>query len=294
MGITGKKFSVALLALTIMMGAGWWFLQAPSSNRQATMPAPTAPLLDAAPVAIDPNEPELDPALVKDIFVSLRLVADSVSAGRDPQLALAVLDSIDQRLSRLGSPTRLAALRQALKADRERLAKAALLNTEDMRAALVRLGSQASGLPNVFVRQPRASDESRSGHPGAAATPQGYWERLWSAFVEKLASVVKVSRVEDRSAEFLTPEQGAWLTEQLQLRLEMALVALEARNAQALSRELETARGIVARGFDADHADVIAFRAALSQLQSESARLTLPAPEASLRALEPLLTGASR
>jgi uroporphyrin-III C-methyltransferase len=298
MGTTGKKFAVALLALAVILGAGWWFLQAPSP----TMVSDTVPLAvpdtkapEIPPTPIDPTEPKLDPLLIKELSVSLRLVADSVVAGRDTQAALTMLELLEQRLASTASPTRLAELRSAVRADRERLAGASLPNLEEMKLALERLRAEVDALPNIFVPGSGRLAEPQGPMPALQPSVQeSYWGRLWQALGQKVSEVVKVRRVEDRRASFRSPQEGRLLTEQLRFRLEMASVALETRNAAVFSRELATAQAILSQGFDADHPSVIAFRGALVQMQGQAMNLALPLPAASQRALERLAAGAAQ
>jgi uncharacterized protein HemX len=296
MDTTGKKFVVALLALAVILGAGWWFLQRPSLPiTQDHSAEPMPPASELAAVPIDPTEPKLDPVLIKELSVSLRLVADSVLAGRDPQAAAAMLELLEQRLTTTASPTQLAEMRNAVRADRERLASARLPNLEDMKLVLERLHAEVDELPNIFVPGSGRLVVPQSPSPALQAPAQeSYWGRLWQALGQKLSEVVKVRRVEDRQASFRSPQEGRLLTEQLRFRLEMARVALETRNAAVFSRELATAQAILAQGFDAEHSSVIAFRSALVQMQGQVMNLALPLPEASLRALERLTAGAAR
>lgn len=291
---TGKKFIVALIILVTVLGLGWWSLQREPQELATTEPVAKTDLSDREvrpPVLIDPNEPRPDPGLLRETEVSLRLVADSLSAGKDPRWALAMLQSLEQRLASTNSPTQLMALRAAISADRQQLLSSSLPSTSEMRSTLQRMQSEVASLPNLFV--PEALGPGPEPKEGADSQDpsQTYWGRILASLEQHLAGVVKIRRVEDRQAVFRTPEQGRMLTEQLGFRLELALIALDTRNQAVFAREISNAQSILSQAFDADSPSVVEFRNALTQLHQQSARLTLPLPEASLRALEPLLAG---
>ena len=298
MGTTGKKFIVALLALAVLLGAGWWLLQgrAPKapmgSGTAGTVPdaAPTAPKA----AAVDPSEPMVDPALLRELSVSLQLVADSLAIGKDPQAAIAMLKTLESRLANSASPTRVAALRSALAADRARIAQAQRPNIESLKSQLERMSAQIDSLPNLFVPHSGSAVVVPNTDQGAPSAIDTYWGRMFNALSQKIAEVVKVRRVEDRQSSFRTPEQGRILTEQLRFRIEFAMAALELRNPQLFATELGLAQAILAQAFDADHAAVIAFRDSLKDLQAKAPGLRLPEPEASLKALAQLMPGASQ
>ncbi len=298
MGTTGKKFVVALSALVVLLGIGWWLLQAPYETSVSQAPGTSSSTLQRSPELalppINPNEPTLAPALLREISVSLQLVSDSLASGSDPQPALEMLNILDARLAGLSSPTRVSALRQALTEDRQRIAQARPADINAMQTVLKRMQGEVSSLPNLFV--PHSGSVAPAPSNSAAPAPAGsdsVWGRIMSALGERIGEVVKVRRVEDRQSSFRTPEQGRLLTEQLRFRIESASAALEMRNAQRFSTELGHAQAILAQAFDADHPAVVAFRESLVSLQRQSQGLRPPALEASLNALQRLNSGAA-
>ncbi len=295
MGTTGKKFVVALSVLAVLLGLGWWLLQEQSVKVSGTLPGTvpdTALLPEAAAPIINPNEPMVDPALLREVSVSLRLAADSLAMGKDPQPALEMIKTLEARLATTASPTRISALRAALAADHQRIAQAQRPDFAAMQAALKRMQGQVDSLPNLFVPHSGAAAPALPVEAGnATVVAETYWGRMMNAFGEKLGEVVKVRRVEDRKSSFRTPEQGRLLTEQLRFRIESANVALEMRNSQRFSSELGHAQAILAQAFDADHPSVVAFRASLIELQRQSPGLSLPTPQSSMDALARLIAG---
>lgn len=295
MGTTGKKFVVALLALAALLGIGWWVLQQQPVKVSVTEPdALVVPELKTPET--DANEPAVDPVLLREISVSLQLVRDSLALGRDPRPSIEMLSALEARLAGMGSPVRLAELRQALAADRQKIVQAPIPDIEAMQAALKRMQAEVNTLPNLFVPHSGSAAAAPSAAPSPApeSVSETYWGRLANALGQKLAEVVKVRRVEDRKATYRMPEQGRLLTEQLRFRVESASTALEMRNSQRLSTELGYAQAILAEAFDADHPAVIAFRESLKELQGQSLSVKLPIPEASMRVLDRLIAGAAQ
>ena len=299
MGTTGKKFVMALSALAVLLGIGWWLLQGPRGTSLPQAPGTASSTLQTSPeLALPPinsNEPMVAPALLREISVSLQLVNDSLASGGDPQPALEMLKILDARLAGSSSPTRVAALRQAIAEDRQRISQAKPADINAMQTVLKRMQGEVSSLPNLFVPHSgsAAPAPSDSAAPAPAAS-DSYWGRIMSALGERIGEVVKVRRVEDRQSSFRTPEQGRLLTEQLRFRVESASAALEMRNAQRFSTELGHAQAILAQAFDADHPAVVAFRESLVSLQRQSEGLRLPAPQASMSALQRLNSGVAQ
>jgi uncharacterized protein HemX len=293
MGTTGKKFVIALLALAVLLGIGWWVLQQQTVKVSGTVPD-TVVMPELKTPEIDTKEPAIDPVLLREISVSLQLVRDSLLLGRDPRPAIEMLSALEARLAGTASPTRLAELRQALAADRQRIIQAPKPDIEAMQATLKRMQAEVNTLPNLFVPHSGSAAATASAAPALAteSVSKTYWERIANALGQKLAEVVKVRRVEDRQSTYRMPEQGRLLTEQLRFRVESASAALQMRDAQRLSTELGHAQAILAEAFDADHPAVIAFRESLKELQGQSLSVKLPTPEASMRALDRLIAGA--
>lgn len=297
MGTTGKKFVMALSALAVLLGIGWWMLQPPPETPVSEAPGTASNALQTSPepasAPINPNEPRVASELLREISVSLQLASDSLASGHDPQASLEMLKILDARLAGSSSPTRVAALRQAIAEDRQRIAQAQRPDIDTMQTVLKRMQGEVILLPNLFV--PHSGSKapgSPIGTDSASVAAQSYWGRMMSALGERIGEVVKVRRVEDRQSSFRTPEQGRLLTEQLRFRIESASAALEMRNAQRFSTEIGHAQAILAQAFDADHPTVVAFRDSLVGLQRQSQGLRAPTLQASISALQRLNSGA--
>lgn len=192
----------------------------------------------------------------------LLLARDRAGARTALQLALSALDTIEDPL--------YAGLALPLRAELAQLDALPADPLPGLRATLANALSALPGLPRAPLQEAR----------GAASAGMG---RLQQA----LSGLVTVRRT-DESAAVLTGSAREAALEALQLDLRVALLAAEARDADALSAALSRAQSAFARLFDADDARVRGLSEALAALKPADLAAPLPTLGASLAELRAL------
>lgn len=192
----------------------------------------------------------------------LLLARDRAGARTALQLALSALDTIDDPL--------YAGLALPLRAELAQLDALPADPLPGLRATLANALSALPGLPRAPLQEAR----------GAASAGMG---RLQQA----LSGLVTVRRT-DEAAAVLTGSAREAALEALQLDLRVALLAAEARDADALSAALSRAQSAFARLFDADDARVRGLSEALAALKPADLAAPLPTLGASLAELRAL------
>lgn len=192
----------------------------------------------------------------------LLLARDRAGARTALQLALSALDTIEDPL--------YAGLALPLRAELAQLDALPADPLPGLRATLANALSALPGLPRAPLQEAR----------GAASAGMG---RLQQA----LSGLVTVRRT-DEAAAVLTGSAREAALEALQLDLRVALLAAEARDADALSAALSRAQSAFARLFDADDARVRGLSEALAALKPADLAAPLPTLGASLAELRAL------
>ncbi|MBU3720435.1 MAG: hypothetical protein FGM22_06710, partial [Burkholderiaceae bacterium] len=100
------------------------------------------------------------------------------------------------------------------------------------------------------------------------------------------SDMVRIRRVENPEAVFLTPEQGALVTERLRLRLLSAKIALVSRQDKIFAQDIAQAEKILGDVFDPQSPKVASHRKTLSALNLLAEKIPLPSRLALTEALE--------
>jgi uncharacterized protein HemX len=97
--------------------------------------------------------------------------------------------------------------------------------------------------------------------------------------------MVRIRRVENPEAIFLSPEQGALVTERLRLRLLSARIALVARQDKIFAQDIGQAEKILAEVFESQNSRVMAHRKTLASIKGLIEKIPLPTSLALTEAL---------
>lgn len=217
----------------------------------------------------------------------LRLANQRILMEKRPEGALALLRSADEILHALDDVT-LFKLRQILAQDIARLEAVPHLDVEGSYLRLAALIEQSRELPTLSLQQQRQLPEMLN-----QITPDLVDETLkadvQSAFSQALSRLEKLIVIQRHDAPvepLLSPEQGHYLRQNLQLLLEQAQLALLRQQAGIYQTSLERAEQLVRRYFDTNASAVQALLGALSEVGTLQVSPTLPDISASLSELQ--------
>lgn len=265
---TGKAL-LAIISLSLLLGLGWWALE-------------RAPL-GAQRSAAD----EIDAQWIAEMQASTRLLSDSLLITGNVKGALAMLDVLDARIARHPAQQKLLPVRLALVADRQRLMAASALDLNQASLQIESIILDIDQLPLISTPMPLKAaplDADRLvvdwGLPSL--------KDMMAALQSRLAELVRIRRVENPEAVFLTPEQGALVTERLRLRLLSARLALISRQDKVFALDIAQAEKILGDVFDPKNSKVIGHKKTLESLKSLAQKMPLPPKLALSDALEAL------
>lgn len=298
MNNTGKAVAAGL-AMAVLLGAGWWFIdRGPSqsvfskSDSGATGNGSDAQIASALP---RPGEPTtISAEWLNEIDASVRLLHESMFMSANVAGSIALLDILDARIARHEAKTLLAPLRAALASDREKLVAARSLDIAAIVATLDRLVLDLDVLPQLALRKPMLGS-AKSGtvsdtKPSVsdtvpdtatdAATRAGLtipsWQEIADRLMAKIAEVVRVRRVDDPRAILLTPDQSSLMAERLSLRLLSARLALLSRQEAIFLQDIAQAQQLLTQIFDPQDSRVVAYQQMLGQFAQLSNKVAIP------------------
>ena len=298
MNNTGKAVAAGL-AMAVLLGAGWWFIdRGPSqsvfskSDSGVTGNGSDAQSASALP---RPGEPTtISAEWLNEIDASVRLLHESMFMSANVAGSIALLDILDARIARHEAKTLLAPLRAALASDREKLVAARSLDIAAIVATLDRLVLDLDVLPQLALRKPMLGS-AKSGtvsdtKPSVsdtvpdtatdAATRAGLtiptWQEIADRLMAKIAEVVRVRRVDDPRAILLTPDQSSLMAERLRLRLLSARLALLSRQEAIFLQDIAQAQQLLTQIFDPQDSRVVAYQQMLGQFAQLSNKVAIP------------------
>ncbi len=265
---TGKAL-LAIIALALLLGLGWWALERSPTGEQKS--------------AVD----EIDAQWVAEMQASTRLISDSLLTTGNVKGALAMLDVLDARIARQPAKEKLVPVRLALAADRQRLMAAGALDLNEAAMQIEAIILDIDSLPLISSPVPLKSVQSDAER---AAVELGFpsLKDIVAGLQSRLAELIRIRRVENPEAVFLTPEQGALVTERLRLRLLSARLALISRQDKVFALDIAQAEKILRDVFDPQNSKVIGHKKTLESLKALAQKMPLPPRLALSDALEAL------
>ncbi len=229
-----------------------------------------------------PAERAWEPAEVEYL---IRIAIDSLQLRRDVSTAVAALSAADRRLRDLGLPA-FAETRRHIADD---LTALLAIPKADIAGAAFTLSSLQNTVEQL---QLPASSSSATGQSSGAADEKmeeaekeegwrGFFMGMWQAFTD----LVTIRRRDQADQPVMAPEQQLYLTQNLQLKLETARLALLRRDERIFHDSLKAAREWVQKYYDADAAMVASTLTSLQQLDKIVVNPELPSLSASLNAI---------
>lgn len=265
---TGKTL-LAIISLVLLLGMGWWALERSSGALQKS------------------DSDEIDALWLAEMQASARLLNDSLLATGNVKGALAMLDVLDARIARQPARDRLVPVRLALATDRQRLLAAAGLDLSQAAMQIEAIIGDIDRLPLISSPRPLRAGPSDAER---AVVELGFpsMKDIVASLQSRLAELIRIRRVENPEAVFLSPEQGALVTERLRLRLLSARLALIARQDRLFVLDIAQAEKILGDVFDPQDSRVIDHKKTLAALRALSQKMPLPPRLALSDALEAL------
>ena len=226
--------------------------------------------------------------LVEEAEHLLTVAMQQAQLAGQPASAAAALDLADQSL-RMTDDTGWLPVREAIAAARAALSD---VDRPDIGGALVELRQVAQDLAQVPIADAPAALDARDGGGAADATavPAGAgdrsgWRTAMREAADQLGAIFVVQRSDTPVQPLRTPQERAFLREQLRLRLLAAEVELLSGQADAFKASLERSRDWLQRYYPADAPAVQAARERLQALEARSFEQALPDLSAPLQRL---------
>lgn len=217
----------------------------------------------------------------------LRLANQRVLMEQRPEGALTLMRSADKVLAELDDVS-LYKLRQTIAQDIAKLEAVPNLDVEGTYLRLAALINQTSELPTLSLEQQRQLPQLLQ-----EITPEAVDETLkqdiQSAFGRAMSSLenLVVIQQHDRPVEpLLSPEQGHYLRQNLQLLLEQAQLALLRQQQSIYETSLTRSTELITRFFDTENSVTAALNSALEQLNTLQVAPKMPSISSSLEALQ--------
>jgi uroporphyrin-3 C-methyltransferase len=217
----------------------------------------------------------------------LRLANQRVLMEQRPEGALTLMRSADKVLAELDDVS-LYKLRQTIAQDIAKLEAVPKLDVEGTYLRLAALINQTSELPTLSLEQQRQLPQLLQ-----EITPEAVDETLkqdiQSAFGRAMSSLenLVVIQQHDRPVEpLLSPEQGHYLRQNLQLLLEQAQLALLRQQQSIYETSLTRSIELLTRFFDTENSATAALNSALEQLKTLQVAPQMPSISSSLEALQ--------
>lgn len=281
MSVIGKT-AVAVTVLAVVLGLGWLALDHELSDQRAE--SGTSPQNEQAgsntPAAALP-----DAQWIAEMHASVQLLSETLATTGNVGGAIALIDVLDARIARQSATAAVAPLRSALARDRQKLVAARAVDITAAAASIDQLVASVDSMPLISAPEPLTAKPRKPVSEGASASRL---DAVMQAIRERFADVVRIRKVENPEAVFLTPEQGALIAERLRLRLLSAKLALVSRQEQMFAQDIAMSESILAKVFDPQDARVVQAKASLASLKSMAGRLAVSTQLQSVDAIEQL------
>ncbi|WP_253353763.1 uroporphyrinogen-III C-methyltransferase [Neisseria perflava] len=183
--------------------------------------------------------------LVDEAETMLNIAAQQLLLTGNVQGAAAVLEHINNRLSRFDQPD-LLPIKQAVSSDLAALKNRPYVDVSGTALRIDRLETAVAGLPLVTdgMLKPGAAQKVESD----ATLP--WWQNAWDKTLGALKGLVEVRHLDNNDAMLMAPEQAYFVRENLRLRLLDARTALLQLNGEVYQSDLNNVEAAVRQYFD--------------------------------------------
>jgi uroporphyrin-3 C-methyltransferase len=217
----------------------------------------------------------------------LRLANQRVLMEKRAEGALALLKNTDQIIKELDDVS-LYALRQALASDIAKLEALPKLDVEGTYLRLTALIEQTKDLPTLSLEQQRQLPELLNEMTSNTVAPETQ-AAITSGFAKalaKLESLVVIQQHDKPVEPILSPDQGHYLRQNIQLLLEQSQLALLRQQSDIYKNSLTRAQTLLEQYFDKTNTNTAALLRALSQLTKLEVAPPIPDISGSLKQLQ--------
>ena len=217
----------------------------------------------------------------------LRLANQRVLMEKRAEGALALLKNTDQIIKELDDVS-LYALRQALASDIAKLEALPKLDVEGTYLRLTALIEQTKDLPTLSLEQQRQLPELLNEMTSNTVAPETQ-AAITSGFAKalaKLESLIVIQQHDKPVEPILSPDQGHYLRQNIQLLLEQGQLALLRQQSDIYKNSLTRAQALLEQYFDKTNTNTAALLRALSQLSKLEVAPTIPDISGSLKQLQ--------
>lgn len=248
---------------------------------QAEAAASAAP----QPVAVPVNQ---DFAL-EEIESYLRVANRQLQLAGNFAAAETALGLADERLAQLDDPAFLG-VRSAIADEIAALRRVEQPDLTGIALALSALSEQASGL--ALKGHERVAPATAPDQTNAAAGSQSGWDRFVASVQAALKGLVAVRRTDSAVEPLLPPDEVYFLYRNLELKLEVARLALLQRNQEVYRTSLRGVRSWLNTYFDTQDGSVANALNQIADLEGKQIAPTLPDISGSLQQLQQVEPGA--
>lgn len=212
----------------------------------------------------------------------LRIAEHRLQLERQPATAIAALQQAEHTLRMVDEP-RFVPLQQSIQQDIARLRGLVLPDTDHLAEQLAALVAQVSALPLKTQGQVLTMDA----HQRVSET--SVWQRFWGQVKSDLAKLVVVRQQEQPWYHSPVPGQQQQLQAILQLRLEMARLALQTAQQSAWQQTLAAAQQWLNQHFDPRSDLWQEMNSTLGSMHASTLQPAMPRLDRSLALIEQLL-----
>lgn len=205
-----------------------------------------------------------------EVEQAITLAAQQLQISANVPVALLALQAADTRLARLDRPQYLP-LRKALAKDIAQLSGLPVADVPGMSLRLEQVLIAIEKLPLAAYARPFDKTENTQ---QSANLP--VWQQQGLLIWNELKSLIRIQRFDQEETALLAPNQGAFLRENIKLRLLNARLALLSRDQATFRSELKITQEALGKYFVADDKAVRAASASLQQMASAPLNLDLP------------------
>jgi uroporphyrin-3 C-methyltransferase len=205
-----------------------------------------------------------------EVEQAVTLASQQLQLSANVPVALLALQAADARLARLDRPAYLP-LRKALAKDIQQLSALPVADVPGISLRLEQVVIAVDKLPLAAYGRP--PEKTENAQP-AAALP--VWQQQGLLVWNELKSLIRIQRFDHEEMALLAPNQGAFLRENIKLRLLNARLALLSRDQATFRSELKAAQEALSKYFVADDKAVRAAVTSLQQMVSAPVSLEVP------------------
>ena len=206
--------------------------------------------------------------LVDEIEVTLNTASQQLLLSGNVPVATAVLENVEQRLSRFEQPE-LLPIKQAISQDLAALKNRPYLNVSATALRLDRLESAVDSLPLLVD----STMNAQNAEPAPTSKAGSFWTRAWDNTSELVKSMVEVRKLDNNDAMLIGSEQVFYLRENLRLRLLDARLALLQHNSEVYQNDLAAIEETVKRYFDVQSPNTQTWLKEVGELKSVEIRM---------------------